>query len=129
MAMPLKPASIEVFSCRKPKREANMTSPLDQKIKVTGPVVVTANRVVDGAVVYRRADGGWTTKLDSAAIVTNAANAQALMAAAMADDLRAVGPYVAPVKLSPGGAVRPGNLRELIRLGGPTIDLISFARH
>ena len=39
-----------------------MTSPLEQKkIKITGPVVVTANRVGDGAVVYRRADGGWTT--------------------------------------------------------------------
>jgi len=30
---------------------------------------------------------------------------------------------VAPVKLLPGGNVRPGNLRELIRLGGPTIEL------
>ena len=39
------------------------------------------------------------------------------------DDVRAIGPYVAPVKLSPGGEVRPGNLRELIRLGGPTIEL------
>ena len=28
-----------------------MTSPLQQKIKITGPVVVTANRVGDGAVV------------------------------------------------------------------------------
>ena len=27
-----------------------MTSPLQQKIKITGPVVVTANRVTDGAV-------------------------------------------------------------------------------
>ena len=47
-----------------------MTSPLQQKIKVTGPVVVTANRVGDGAVVYRRGDGSWITKLDGAAIVT-----------------------------------------------------------
>ena len=101
-----------------------MTSPLEQKkIKVTGPVVVTANRAGDGAVVYRRADGGWTTKLDGAAIAVNAASAQALMTAAVADDLGAVGPYVAPVKLSTGGHVRPGNLRELIRLGGPTIAL------
>jgi hypothetical protein len=101
-----------------------MTSPLEQKkIKVTGPVVVTANRLGDGAVVYRRADGGWTTKLDAAEVVTSAAGAQQLMAAAVADDLGAVGPYVAPVKLLPGGHVRPGNLRELIRLGGPTIEL------
>ncbi len=100
-----------------------MTSPLDKKIKVTGPVVVTANRVGDGAVVYRRADGGWTTQLDGAAIATSAAAAQDLMKAAAADDLRAVGAYVAPVKLTSGGQIRPGNLRELIRLAGPTIEL------
>ena len=101
-----------------------MTSPLEQKkLKVTGPVVVTANRTGDGAVVYRRADGGWTTELDGAAVATNAGGAQDLMTAAVADDLGAVGPYVAPVKLLPGGHVRPGNLRELIRLGGPTIEL------
>ena len=57
-----------------------MTSPLEQKkIKITGPVVITANRVGDGAVVYRRADGGWTTALDDAAVATNAAGAQALI--------------------------------------------------
>jgi hypothetical protein len=100
-----------------------MTSPLERKIKITGPVVVTANRVGDGAVVYRRADGGWTTDLDNAAVATNASVACALIDAAAADDLRAVGPYVAPVKLSDSGHVRPGNLRELIRLGGPTIEL------
>jgi len=101
-----------------------MTSPLDQKkIKITGPVVVTANRVSDGAVVYRRADGGWTTHLDDAAIATDAGGANQLIDAAVADDLRAVGSYIAPVKLAASGKVRPGNLRELIRLGGPTIEL------
>ena len=34
-----------------------------------------------------------------------------------------VDPYIAPVKLTRDGEVRPGNLRELIRLSGPTIDL------
>ncbi|MGD0026961.1 MAG: DUF2849 domain-containing protein [Xanthobacteraceae bacterium] len=100
-----------------------MTSPLEQKIKVTGPVVVTANRVGDGAVVFRRADGGWTTDLDAAAVATNAGGAHELMTAAVADDLQSVGPYIAPVRLTADGQVRPGNLRELIRLGGPTIDL------
>jgi hypothetical protein len=100
-----------------------MTSPLEQKIKITGPVVVTANRVGDGAVVYFRADGGWTTDLDAAAVTTNATTAGALVQAAIADDLRAVGSYVAPVKLTRDGEVRPGNLRELIRRNGPTIDL------
>jgi hypothetical protein len=111
----------------KQQEEAAMTSPLEQKkIKVTGPVVVTANRTGDGAVIYRQAEG-WTTSLAHAAIVTDGAGAQQLMAQAASDDLGAIGAYVAPVKLLPGGQgrkeVRPGNLRELIRLGGPTIEL------
>jgi hypothetical protein len=100
-----------------------MTSPLEQKIKITGPVVVTANRVGDGAVVYRRADGGWTTELAGAAVTANATVARELIKEAAADDLRAVGPYIAPVKLTVAGELLPGNLREAIRLGGPTIDL------
>jgi hypothetical protein len=100
-----------------------MTSPLDQKIRITGPVVVTANRVGDGAVVYRRADGSWTTALDEAAVTSDADLAREYINAAQADDLRAVGPYIAPVKLARDGAVLPGNLREIIRRSGPTIDL------
>ena len=100
-----------------------MTSPLQQKIKITGPVVITANRVGDGAVVYRRADGGWTTDLDNAAVTTDAGRARELVDGATADGLRAIDPYVAPVKLSRDGEVRPGNLRERIRRSGPTIDL------
>ncbi|HXW43101.1 MAG TPA: DUF2849 domain-containing protein [Xanthobacteraceae bacterium] len=101
-----------------------MTSPLDQKkIKVTGPVVVTANRVDDGAVIYRRADGAWTEQLAAAAIATDAAGADALLSGARDDDLGAIGPYIAPVKLALDGAPAPGNLREAIRLGGPTIAL------
>src|SRR6516225_12042498 len=99
-----------------------MTSPLDQKkIKISGPVVVTANRVGDGAVVYRSPDGGWTTELGGAAVVIDADSARSLAEAAGADDLHAIGTYIAPVKLAPGGHVKPGNLRELIRSGGPTI--------
>jgi hypothetical protein len=100
-----------------------VTSPSEKKIKITGPVVVTANRVGDGAVVYRRVDGGWTTELGGAAVTTNADAAREQINAAIADDLCAVGPYIAPVKLTREGEVRPGNLRELIRLSGPTIDL------
>jgi hypothetical protein len=105
-----------------------MTSPLQQKIKIAGPVVITANRVGDGAVVYRCADGGWTTNLDDAAITTDAARARELVDGAIADGLRAVDPYVAPVQLSRDGEVRPGNLRERIRRGGPTIDLPRLGR-
>jgi hypothetical protein len=106
-----------------------MTSPLDQKIKITGPVVVTANRAVDGAVIYRRADGDWTTMLSEAVIATSPADARALLAAAAGEGLETIGPYVAPVKLAASGQVRPGNLRECIRLSGPTIALPTPAAH
>jgi hypothetical protein len=100
-----------------------MTSPLQQKIKISGPVVVTANRVSDGAVVYRRADGGWSTDLGAAVVTTSAATVGDMIKAAAADELRAIDPYAAPVTLSAAGEVRPGNLREAIRHRGPTIDL------
>lgn len=100
-----------------------MTSPLQQKLKITGPVVITANRLGDGAVVYRTSDSRWTTRLEQAAVVTTAPAATDLLAAAVADDVGAVGAYVAPVLLGADGSVRPGNLREAIRQAGPTFDL------
>jgi Protein of unknown function (DUF2849) len=99
-----------------------MTSPLQQKIKITGPSVVTANRLADGAVVYRTAEGTWTSDIDSAVVVSNAEAATAVLAAAKADGVQAVDVYVAPVKLD-RGRILPANLREAIRLRGPTIDL------
>ena len=98
-----------------------MTSPLQQKLKVTGPVVITANRLGDGAVVYRSADGRWTKDLTAAEVVTTAPAAMELLTAALADRLAAVDAYVAPVELTPQQQVLPGNLRERIRLNGPTV--------
>jgi hypothetical protein len=99
-----------------------MTSPLQQKVKITGPVVITANRLSDGGVVYRTRDGQWSTVLDDAAVATTAPAATELLAAATADDTAAVGAYVAPVRFDQDGRTRPGNLRERIRSKGPTIS-------
>ena len=101
-----------------------MTSPLEQKkLKIAGPVIVTANRLDDGAVVYRTRNGNWSISLEAAAVVTTAPAASELLAGAAADDITAVGPYVAPVRLDPEGRPQPGNLREHIRHAGPTITL------
>ena len=100
-----------------------MTSPLQQKLKVASPVVITANRLSDGAVVYWTAAGHWTTDLTTAAVVTTPAEARQLLSAAVTDDVRAVGAYVAPVERTADGRVEPANLRERIRLFGPTINL------
>uniref|UniRef100_Q07QS2 DUF2849 domain-containing protein n=1 Tax=Rhodopseudomonas palustris (strain BisA53) TaxID=316055 RepID=Q07QS2_RHOP5 len=100
-----------------------MTSPLQQKIKITGPSVVTANRAFDGVVIWRTAAHDWSTDLADAAIVREAEPARALLAESVADDVGAVGPYIAPVTIGDDGAILPGNLREQIRRDGVTIAL------
>ena len=100
-----------------------MTSPLQQKIKITGPSVVTANRTWDGVVIWRTAAKGWSPELAEAAIVRTADEARALLAESVADDVGAVGAYIAPVEIRDSGKIKPGNLREHIRLQGVTIDL------
>jgi Protein of unknown function (DUF2849) len=100
-----------------------MTSPLEQKIRITGPSIVTANRTFDGAVIYRAASKSWSTSLSDAAIVRTVEEARALLAESVADDLGAVGAYIAPVEIEDGGKITPGNLREYIRSRGVTIDL------
>jgi hypothetical protein len=101
-----------------------MTSPLEQKIRIAGPSIVTANRTSDGVVIYRTAANSWSTSLPDAAIVRTVEEARALLAESVADDVGAVGPYIAPVEIKDGGKVKPGNLREHIRLKGVTIDLL-----
>lgn len=99
-----------------------MTSPLQQKIKITGPSVVTANRTRDGVVIWRTADG-WSEKLADAAVVSDADTARRLLSEAAADDVGAIGAYIAPVRID-DGAIIPGNLRETIRRDGITIELL-----
>ena len=100
-----------------------MTSPLQQKIKITGPSVITANRTWDGIVIWRTAAKGWSAELSDAAIVRTADEARALLAESVADDVGAIGAYIAPVDLNVSGKIKPGNLREHIRSAGVTIDL------
>ena len=54
---------------------------MQQKIKITGPSIVTANRTWDGTVVYRTNDG-WSVNLSDATVVSAAETARALLAAA-----------------------------------------------
>lgn len=102
-----------------------MTAPQEQRRKIRGPAVITANRLLDGKVVYRTADEGWSTDLAAAAVVTGAEGVSSLLERALADEGNAVGAYVAPVTRG-SGAVTPANLREHIRRSGPTISLPSL---
>jgi hypothetical protein len=100
-----------------------MTSPLEQKkIRITGPSVVTANRTWDGAVIWRTPSHSWSADLSDAAIVRSSDEARALLAESVADDVGAIGAYIAPVEMK-DGVIAPGNLREHIRSQGVTIAL------
>jgi hypothetical protein len=74
-------------------------------------------------VIYRTGRQDWSADLADAAIVRTSDDARALLAESVADDLGAVGAYIAPVEISDGGRVEPGNLREQIRRSGVTIGL------
>lgn len=97
-----------------------MTSPLQQKLKITGPTVITANRLTDGVVVWLTQDHAWSTRLADAAVVTTSEAALGLLNVANADENTAVGAYPARVAAE-GSEVRPVNLRERIRVAGPTV--------
>ena len=58
-----RPTSTNIRSQRdlQPAGSRRMTSPLQQKIKITGPSMITANRAWDGVVIYRTARQGWST--------------------------------------------------------------------
>ena len=86
-------------------------------------MVVTANRLGDGAVVYRTPTAGWTTRLDSAAVVSTAPAAKELLTRRRPTTSAPSAPTWRRCVSINDGTVRPGNLRERIRLAGPTFDL------
>lgn len=82
--------------------------------------IVTANRLVDGRVVFRDEDGSWVESLHAAA-VADPATAAAMVAASAADVAARliVDPYAVDV-VRADGAYTPKTMREKIRAGGPT---------
>lgn len=86
--------------------------------------VITANRLQDGAVVWRGAAGCWLQEIDRAASGGDAKAVSAMMAAARADE--AAGLVIAPYEVEvaaddASGRLLPVRLRERIRAGGPTL--------
>jgi hypothetical protein len=84
--------------------------------------IVTANNLIDGAVVYRTAEGRWSTHVGQALGVSGEAETKALLALAEADAGRqiVVAPYLVEVEGSPG-RWQHKSWRERIRAGGPTV--------
>lgn len=84
------------------------------------PRIVTANRLIDGRVVFRDAEGRWVEPF-AAAEVLDAAAAEAAVTAAAADVAARliVQPYAVEV-IEIEGRLSPRAMREKIRVSGPT---------
>ncbi len=86
--------------------------------------VLTANRLIDGEVVWYGADAAWIELIDGARIARDKAGEEMLQAlgkAALADNL-VVDVDLIDVELQ-GDRIVPTRLRERIRAAGPTNHL------
>jgi hypothetical protein len=84
--------------------------------------IVTANNLIDGAVVYRTPEGRWSTHIGAAQGVVGEAESKALLALAEGDVARqiVVAPYLVEVEGTPGHWQHK-SWRERIRAEGPTV--------
>lgn len=82
--------------------------------------IVTANRLIDGRVVFRDADGQWSEHFAAAAQLDEAAAAAAVAASTVdVAARRIVDPYAVDV-VEVDGRPEPKAAREKIRVTGPT---------
>lgn len=85
--------------------------------------IITANRLIDGAVVFQ-AEKGWVEDFVLAAVYESAEATKASLALAKEDEARdiIVDAYAVVVEMR-GGHYAPKALREFIRASGPTTRL------
>ena len=85
--------------------------------------IVTANRLIDGAVVYLTERGGWSESIADSRIALGQFETRDLMAWAnrSADRNEVVGPYLMAIERA-NGPDRAIGMRETIRAGGPTVE-------
>jgi hypothetical protein len=86
---------------------------------------VTANRLVDGLVVYLGAENRWVDAIEDALSVVGKEEGAALLASVEPDveACRIVGPYLIDVVAGPDGRLQGTSERERIRALGPTVRL------
>lgn len=83
--------------------------------------IVTANRLIDGAVVYWAKDGSWQEQLEVAQIASFA-EAQNLLLQAQTKQAEIVDSYLFEISCK-NGKIMPISQRERIRALGPTVRL------
>ena len=86
--------------------------------------IITANRLVDGAVVYQTPDGTWSTSIDDSETVEDGDEAKSALARSEAAEAacEVIGPYAIDVRVH-GRRITPKRFREEIRAFGPTDDI------
>ncbi|MEI6097583.1 MAG: DUF2849 domain-containing protein [Alphaproteobacteria bacterium] len=81
--------------------------------------VVTANRLIEGDVVYLTVDNRWTQFHHEAELIEDEAHAQMRLLHAAAQRLHVVGAYLADAKMGARGP-EPVHFREAFRTRGPS---------
>ena len=89
--------------------------------------LLTANDLLDGEIVYFADGDRWTKRLREARRLADKEEAESLLARAIADESRVVGPELAALATGPDDAAdadpdapRLARLRDAIRVEGPT---------
>jgi hypothetical protein len=87
-------------------------------------MVITGNRLRDGAVVWRGAAGGWSRDIAAAAIHVTDGHLSESLGAARLDEAsgRIIGVYEVEIETR-DSRVLPARLRERIRADGPTVSV------
>ena len=87
--------------------------------------VASANRLVDGMVVWLDEAGQWTDRLEHAAVARDKRNAEILLDRARAEAFSVVDTFLVAVTEDDHGTIEPLSLREKIRASGLTFDAIA----
>lgn len=87
--------------------------------------VASANRLVDGVVVFLDDAGQWTPRLDRAAVARDKRAGEILLERARSEGFGVIDPFLVAVTEDERGRIEPVSLREKIRASGLTFDAIA----
>jgi hypothetical protein len=87
--------------------------------------IASANRLVDGVVVFLDDSGQWTERFDHAALARGERAGEILLERARAEAFGVIDPYLVAVSEDANGTLEPLSLRERIRASGLTFDAIA----
>lgn len=94
------------------------------------PQILTANRLLDGEVVYLAADGVWVEELRGAGVLATKAQGEAALASGLKAELNQEIVHAYLFDVIDAETLKPVKQREIIRAAGPTVrrDLGKQAR-